>query len=88
MWEGSLSEQLALARDQGRLRPICDIQFSEDAAHMGAHRRGADAEIIGNLQVRLAVGEQPKHVKLALSEVIEGGRGRPSSDRDEGPIYH
>ena len=57
--------KLSLAQGQampggvaGRLSPVGGIDLVEDVADVGAHRSGADEQLLGNLPVSLAGSDE------------------------------
>src|SRR4051812_11524553 len=61
-------EQAVLHREQSGAGPGSDAGLGVDALEMMTHRLGGDTELGGSRFVRLAPGDEPQHVDLALGE--------------------
>ena len=61
-------EKTGLVCEHDRLHAVTQVELLEDVRDVGLHRRLADVELAADLGVRLAAGDQPEHVHLALGQ--------------------
>jgi hypothetical protein len=64
----SLPPQPTLNRKQRRLRAIFQLQFGEDGAHVTFHRAFGEMQLIADLAIAHAAGDQVEHAAFALSQ--------------------
>src|ERR1700733_12471651 len=83
-----LWREAEVARDG--LRPVDRSELAEDVPHMRLDGALRDHEMVSDLRVRGADGEQPQHVALAFRQLLvaDGApglvpRGRAVAHRDE-----
>ena len=62
------SDQLVVAGVRSRGGPGRDIELAKDIAHVPVDRALAHAQLAGDALVRVAGGNQPKHVQLTRGE--------------------
>src|SRR5918992_655114 len=62
-------DQASPDRIHGGLDAVLDLQLHEDVRDVVLHRLRTDVELLGNLRVVLAVGDQPKDFGLAVGEL-------------------
>src|SRR3990170_2911460 len=65
------SDQPAVAGPAGQLVPRRQLQLAEHAGHVRLDRLDRDEQLLGDLLVRVAAGDQPHHLAFALGEPVE-----------------
>jgi hypothetical protein len=61
------------------LDPVAEVELLEEVGDVRLHRRLADVELLSDLRVRQAPGDEAKNVSLAGTELVELCRGASSS---------
>jgi hypothetical protein len=61
------------------LDPVAEVELLEEVGDVRLHRRLADVELLSDLRVRQAAGDEAKNVSLAGTELVELCRGASSS---------
>ena len=64
-------------RDRGGGAAVGHAELGQDAGHVHGDGPGADEQRLGNLAVGAALGDQRKHIPLALSEAELIARAMP-----------
>jgi hypothetical protein len=70
---------------ESRLGAVRQVELAQDIAHMLAHRALADDQLVGNLLVRPALGDEAEHLDLSVREFFADRRwaGRPVQLADQ-----
>ena len=81
-----VGDQRLPQRGRDGLRARVRVELGHGLAHVRANRLGRDEQLLADLLVRVAVGEQPQHVALALRQVRHllgrgGAREHAGEDR-------
>src|SRR5687768_3744414 len=66
----------ACERPHGRLRAVLRTELGQDVSHVCLDGLFADVEGGGDVLVRLAERDVPKHLELARSEIVGGVRAQ------------
>jgi enoyl-CoA hydratase/carnithine racemase len=62
----ALTRKLLVPEGEDRgLDPVLEAEFGEDAADVGLDRLLADRQVLGDLTVAVAAGDQPEHLAFA-----------------------
>src|SRR3954470_11891930 len=65
------SDQAAFGRPAGELAPVAELELAEHRADVRLHRLHADEQLLGDLLVGVAAGDQPEHLAFPGGELVE-----------------
>src|SRR5690349_21898205 len=65
---GWLPHEPVPVREGGRFAAAGRVQLAENVRHVDARGLAADEELLGDLRVRLALGDEREHLDLAVGE--------------------
>ena len=86
------AHQTWFVRQNHELRPVSHAEFGHGPAHVGAHGGRAHVQLLGDLVVGEAVGDEGHHFTLPLGDRIEFGRRRgflgPGGEFGDQPAGH
>src|SRR5690606_40932811 len=72
------SDEAAGGGPAGEFVAVGELEFAEHGRDVGLHCLDGDEQLLGDLLVRVAAGDQPQHLALALRQRVElrvdGGR--------------
>src|SRR5688572_1334752 len=66
-----IAEHLRLVGEHDCLDAVAEVELLEDVRDVCLHGGVADVELLADLRVRKAAGNQPKDVELALGQLVE-----------------